>query len=110
MVSSNDFKNGMTILYDGKIYKYEGNGTCVFNGTTHYFWWRKRNEYGFIELGFSIGDHPAFSVKGNSYKSEVVNNITIGEVRYYIKNGWLYYDGAALSSENPNLRFKLTKK
>jgi hypothetical protein len=94
----------------GKTYGYEGSGTCDFNGVTHYFWWVKGNDHDYIELGFSIGDYPAFTVKGNSYKSDVANNITIGKVRYYVKNGWLYYDGAAQASDNPNLRFKLTKQ
>lgn len=93
----------------GKIVNYTGSGTCDFNGVTHYFWWDKGNGDDFIILGFSIGDYPAFTVKGNSYKSDVANNITIGKVRYYIKNGWLYYDGPAQASDNPNLRFKLTK-
>lgn len=94
----------------GKIYRYEGSGTCVFNGVTHYFWWEKDDEWDYIELGFSIGDYPAFVVKGNSYKSDIANNIIIGRVRYFVKNGWLYYDGSARSADNPNLRFKLTKK
>lgn len=94
---------------NGKVFGYAGSGTCDFNGVTHYFWWDKSNDDDFITLGFSIGDYPAFTVKGNSYKSDVANNITIGKVRYYVKNGWLYYDGPAQASDNPNLRFKLTK-
>lgn len=89
--------------------RYEGNGTCVFNGTTHYFWWKKESNFGFIDLGFSKGDFPQFAIKGNPYKNDVVN-ITTVYIYYPVKNGWLYYDAPAMNADNPNLRFKLTKQ
>ena len=90
-------------------YYYVGNGTCVFNGATHYFWWSKRNDEDNIELDFSKGDFPQFAIKGNPYKNDIVN-ITSGPVCYNVKNEWLYYDGTAMKADNPNLRFKLTKQ
>ena len=90
-------------------YRYEGNGTCDFNGATHYFWWSKEINVDFIELGFSKGDFPKIAIKGNPYKNDVANITTIS-VLYYIENGWLYYDGPAQASDNSNLRFKLTKQ
>lgn len=91
-------------------YRYEGNGTCVFNGATHYFWWSKGIDVDYIELGFSKGDFPQFAIKGNPYKNDVGNLTTTGSVYYPVKNGWLYYDDAAMNADNPNLRFKLTKQ
>lgn len=88
--------------------EYYGTGTCVFNGVTSYFSWQKRADDDNVELRFSFGDLPLFTVNGNPYKNNILG--TLGTNYYYIKNGWLYYDNSAMAAENPNLRFKLTKK
>ena len=98
--------------YNGDLDYYAGTGTCVFGEETHYFKWQKyvgRDNSDYIEMEFSLADYPAFTVKGKSYKTERPS-VTGNRTSFFIKNGWLYYDGIALEADNPKLRFKLNKK
>ena len=108
-----DGNNGSITINDPyettEFHRYVGNGTCVFNGAPHYFWWKKESNFDFIDLGFSKGDFPQFAIKGNPYKNDVVN-ITTEFIFYPVKNGWLYYDAGAMKADNPKLKFKLTKQ